>query len=281
MGKKRQEQGQVIPWTEQFSRILIEITDRNDLFDTDRQRADYVDLLIRTITQSPYYRQIKGQLVFIDSMAYSDGVMLSTADYHATALSGLIAPARAGAISSAYLDYYDQIPRNPEKPVQSWLELIHSASLQPNGTNLPSLADLTELCLRDLGVQSTLCNLDLPSRFSQEWQACWPVAANIAATAAQGIPLEISAPATGQTSDLADSVFAHGFVSDEQTAIVLTNLADQPATCQLLTDLPLQNATITKYDADGTLLGQQTLRQSDGMITILPGGVAIIVKQAG
>jgi hypothetical protein len=63
--------------------------------------------------------------------------------------------------------------------------------------------------------------------------------------------------------------------------VVMTNLSDRPATCQILTDLPLQQATLFKYDASGTLLSRQTLRQSDGKISILPGGAALIVKEGG
>jgi hypothetical protein len=271
-GKIRQNEDVVTPWTQQFNRILIEITDSNTVYDSDRLKADFVDLMIKTIVKSPYYSDIKNQLIFVDGMTYRDGVVLSTADYHTSDLNGPIQPNRPGAIQSTFLAYFDQIPRNPDKPAQTALELIRSAKLRPNGTNRPDMADLTELLLRDLGAggQSILSNLALPTRTSQEWQPCWPVAARMAALCARGIPLQVGSPS--------DSVFAHGFSSSDQIAIVLTNLSDQSATCQLITDLSLGKAVLTKYDAAGTLLSRQTMRQNDRKITILPGGVAVIIR---
>ncbi len=273
-GKIRLEHGAATPWTEQFNRILIEIADSVNVLQSDQQRADFVNLMIQTISQSPYYRQIKGKLVFVDGMTYSDGVVLSTADYHASDLTGLTLPDKTQAISDAFLAYYDQIPRNPEKLAQNWSELMRTAQLRQNGTTLPDLAALTELLLRDLGNQSNLSNLALPARDSQEWQKAWPAAASIAAACAEGVPLEISDTSVAATA----KVNAYGFKTDQQVAIALTNLSDTLANCQLNTELPIQKASVYKYDAQGELLSRQTLKKSDSRITVLPGGVVLIVK---
>ena len=269
-GKIRQELGEVVPWFDQFNRILIEFCDTGKVLGNDRLKADFANLMIQTISDSPYYRQIKNKVVFVDGMDYSDGVVLSTADYHASNLNNLILPDSSQAIQRAFLEYYDQIPRNPEKPSENWPELMRSARLRPNGTNLPNLADLTEILLRDLGKQSSLSNLYLPGRDSQDWQTAWPAAARIASASARGVPLVIS----GATA----AMQAYGFQSNEQTAIVITNLSDETANCRLMSDIDLRDARIYKYEANGNLLRQQTLRKSSSRLTLLPGGVIMIIK---
>lgn len=269
-GKLRMDQGAVIPWTGRFGRILIEITDVVDTFQTDQLKADFVNLMIQTVSQSPYYRQIKNQLVFVDGMIYEAGVVLSTADYHASDLSGFVQADHAAALQEALTAYYDLIPRNPEKQSQAWSELMRTARLGANGIKLPTLADLTEILLRDLGQQTILSNLDLPAQDSQDWSQAWPSAAKIAASCAQGVPLDI----TTESKD----VLAHGFESDDQIAIALTNFSDSTAICSIITDLALQNAQLYQYDSKGQLIAQQTLRTADSRINVIAGGVVLIVK---
>lgn len=269
-GKIRLAQGDTVPWSQQFNRILFEITDSYNIFRSDQQKADFVNLMIQTITDSPYYRQIKSQLTFVDGMTYSAGVVLSTADYHGSDLSGLISTDSSKAIQDAFLVYYDQIPRNPEKPTQSWSEIMRTAMLKPNGTTLPNLADLTEILLRDLGRQTALSNLAMPDTDSLDWKESWTSAAAIASACAGGVPLEI----TGSDGE----VFAYGFRSGSQIAIALINLSDEVAECHLTTDLPLDQAGLRKYDAEGKLLNQQTMKSRESRLTVLAGGVVLIVK---
>ncbi|MEA4888754.1 MAG: hypothetical protein VB070_04745 [Clostridiaceae bacterium] len=292
-GKLRQELGSVIPWTEQFDRIFIEICDNGQVFQDDDLKSDFVDLMIHTISQSPYYRQIKSQLIFIDGMAYQDGVMLSSADYHASDLSGLLLNDSRLAIDTAYQNYFDLIPRNPEKSGQNWPELIRSASLRVSGTHQATLADYVQLCLQDLGQQSGLANLLLPGKSNIDWQAALPSAAHITSLCAQGYPLKITRITAEQSTDSTsdetepgaaasdDKIQAFGFRTDRQITVALTNASEQVATCQLSTDLPLQNATLEKYDAAGTLLDRQTLKRNDSKITVLPGGTILLIKNIG
>lgn len=269
-GKLRMDQGAVIPWTGRFGRILIEFTDTEGTFQTDQLKADFVNLMIQTVSQSPYYRQIKSQLVFVDGMIYDAGVVLSTADYHASDLSGFVQADHAAAIQGALTAYYDLIPRNPEKQSQAWSELMRTARLGANGIKLPTLADLTEILLRDLGQQTILSNLDLPARNSQDWSPAWPSAAKIAAACARGVSLDITTEST--------DVLAHGFESNDQIAIALTNFSDNTAICSMITDLPLQDARLYQYDSKGQLITRQTLRSPDSRINVLAGGVVLIVK---
>lgn len=269
-GKLRMEQGSVIPWVDRFGRILIEITDRSGVLTSDQLRVDFVDLMIDTITQSPYYRQVKGQLIFIDGMTYQAGMVLSSADFHATDLDGMVRADRAMGIREVMINYYDRIPRNPEKQIENWPELMRSAQLQPNGIWLPVLAELSTVLLADLGVQTTLSNLTYPAASGLENRQPWQVAAQISAAAARGVPLEIR----GGTTE----VLAYGFMSDRQLSLVLINLSDNSANCRLMTDLPFIGANLSRYDSKGQLVNMQTLKSLGSKHVIPPGGVICLVK---
>lgn len=284
-GKLRQEQGMVFPWIQQFQRVYIEICDRQQVFASDRLRSDYVNLIIQAISQSPYYRQIKSQLVFVDGMAYQDGVMLSKADYHAADLNGYIRENRTDTSDLTIQAFLDQVPRNPDKPAADFPELIRSTTLRDTALRPMRLSDLVDLALFDLGRQSGLVNLASGQDGSGRLDLIWQSAARIAAQAVRGNLLDIRQ----MTADAADGdiqteqdprapVRVYGFYDGMQLAIVLTNLSGETATCQLISELNLRQANMDKYDDMGNLLSRQVLYRSAGNITLLPGGVVILTK---
>lgn len=282
-GRLRQQNGSVVPWTDQFKRIYLEFTDRDDIFQSDRNRAYFVDLMIRTIGRSSHYQQIKSQLVFIDGMPYDEGVMLSRADYHTADLVGYIQNSGTQAIAQAYAAYFDQMPRNPEKPAQTWTEFIRMATLYGSGSNVPTTADLVHLLLFDLGRQTSLANLGLPARSSGRWSETWAAAASVAAAGARGEPLIVDFYSSGSEiiTENTEGIGAFGFISDSQISVVLTNQSHEMVTCELLTELNLRGAAIVQYDSEGLLLSRQTFRRQESRINLLPGGVTLIVKIAG
>lgn len=307
-GQLRMAQGSVRPWTEQFNRIYLEFDDNSKLFQSDRLRADFVDLLIRTISDSPYYRAIRNQLVFVDGMAYDDGVILSSADYHASDMIGLTSANPLQSLTATFNDFYNQLPRNPDKPVQSWSELIRQATLQPIGTTAPSMAELVELQLHDLGINSSLANLSLVSPGSSAWRQQDMSAARVAAASQDSVPLQVTVlnTRTGQTTAAADAglisstgsqvaaatqaegsetapnivntLSAYAFRSKQELIVILANIGQETVTCQLSTSLPLRGAERAKYDKMGQLLSQNKLRRVQEKITVLPGGVVILRK---
>jgi len=226
--------------------------------------------MIASISQSPYYLQIKGQLTFVDGMTYQAGVVLSTADFHASDFDGIVQANRAQGLEDAFTAYYDIIPRNPEKQTQNWPELMRTARLRANGIKLPTLAELAAILLKDLGDHTALSNLALPDRNSQDWQQAWPAAASIASACAQGVPLDLSIDT--------DDMIASGFRSDDRISLALLNLSDNPRTVSLLTDLLLQDAILYRYDSKGQLISTTTLKSTSTRLAILGGGAILIVK---
>jgi hypothetical protein len=303
-GKLRMDQGMISPWTEKFNHIYLEFNDSGNLFQSDSLRADFVDMMIHTISKSPYYLQIKHLLVFVDGMQYKDGVILSSADYHASDISGQTSANPAQSLADTLVNYYDNLPRNPEKPMLGWAELVRSATITRSGTYTPSLAEFTALQLQDLGVNSGLVNLSLPMPGDPDWLSQEPVAALICSAARNSVPLTVKnlsslaagtqeSNVTGTTTSQNNSnsnqgqtsenlslspLNAHGFRTDTNLTVILANLSDKPVTCQLETVLPLQGAKMIKYDRAGKVLNSKTFRRINEKLTVLPGGVVFLQK---
>ncbi len=269
-GRLRMDQGSVVPWSEQFSRIVLEFKDSGNLYVSDQVRAEFVNLMIDTISQSPYYREIKNKLVFVDGCSYDAGVVLSSADYHATDLTGLLAETQQQTVSDALSAYLDLVPRNPEKQTQNWPELMRTSTLTASGVDQPTMAELSAILLSDLGHQTGLSMLSLTGDRPTDWPQVYLSAANASSEVANGIPLEIETES--------DNILAQGYRSDSQISLVLENLSDQPETCLLLTDLPLSGATVYKYDSRGQMISRQVMRNPASKLTVLSGGVVVIVK---
>lgn len=285
-GRLRQQNGSVVPWTDKFDRIYLEFMDSEKIFEFDRLRADHVNLMIDSVSRSPYYQRIKQMLVFIDGQYYQEGVMLSTADYHSADLQGIMQTNRESVVYNAYQDYYNQIPRVPEKPGQLISELVRSASLVASELYQPQLADLIHLLLADLGEQTALTNLeiDVNSLTNTDDKDLYLTAAHIMARSAQGVPLSIH-PIQQVNENKDDpeelekwvSARAYGFLSNDQLAIVLVNSTEQRQDCLLVSDMNLKGAQVTNYDASGAELNQQELKNNQ-KVTLLPGGVALLYK---
>lgn len=182
-GMLRIENGTAVPWSMQFSRLVIEISDSNDIFSTDLQRGAYVNYVIGLIQSSPYYVDIKDKFVFLDAMPYDGGTMLSKADYHAGSLTvNNLLQTTAGfeiqtfeeAVTSGYASYFDSIPRTPSRPQQDADEWIRSSVISLFQLQEETAQEMTytsaqitaaecvEVLLHDLGDHSFVVLADLP-----------------------------------------------------------------------------------------------------------------------
>ena len=117
-GIMRINNGTAVPWNRQFSEIVVEVNDDNNLFNSDLQRSAYVDYIIGAIQQSEYYTDIKDCVVILDGMNYDGGTVLSRADFHAGAFSMNIEQDLASEdfnyisyVNNLYSDFNYQVPR--------------------------------------------------------------------------------------------------------------------------------------------------------------------------
>ena len=181
-GKIRVDNGTAVPWNRQFERIVVEICDKEELFETDLQRRAYVDYMISLIVNSKYYSDLRDKIFFIDGMNYDSGTMTSAADYHATVLNvsnsgeDITNPALediSSMIDRIYQDYYEAIPRNASYTQESTGEWISGLSFSVVRSRVSenqvvqdeqplSAAEVIEFLLNDLGVHTSMVAVDLP-----------------------------------------------------------------------------------------------------------------------
>ena len=81
-GGRRIDNGTALPWSRQFARFYIEINDSGKAFQSDVQKASYVNYVMSMFSQSEYFNELKDKTVFLDGMEYSGGTMMSHADRH-------------------------------------------------------------------------------------------------------------------------------------------------------------------------------------------------------
>ncbi len=170
MGAKRLSNGTAVPWSNQLSSILLEVVDNNDVYRTDSERAAFVDMVLDALESSPYYDQVKNNLVLIDGMTYKDGLMQSQADYHASSLSIKVTD------SDSFLQMIDLTmetftqarPRHLNRPGRSVPDLINSFSLAVYDGAIEardlSAADYTHATLYGFLEGSATVMLDLDTR---------------------------------------------------------------------------------------------------------------------
>ncbi|MGI6298969.1 MAG: hypothetical protein ACOX1T_07360 [Saccharofermentanales bacterium] len=302
-GQLRLANERIAPYTDAFSRVILEFSDEDNLFTTDQQRASYVNLMIRTIEQSAYYRDLKSRLIYVDGMDYENGVLLSRADYHASDFELEAGTTTDSAqlkqlLSAAFNDYFDRIPRTPERTDESYPEVMRRASLS-NGSEAGGyrLADLCEVLLQDLGRYTTLSFLDYPSMVKDAQRQLYSSAAGIVSRTAQGAPLNISYIAeqineaksedttTDEPAGTSESaaggnapaeISIYAFRDNDRVSVAIINASSEPVILELTTDLALLPAVIEKYDETGRLLSSQPYRRLNSRINLLPGSVALI-----
>ena len=290
-GRIRQGLGMTLPWTSQFQKIYFEFCDTEDVWLTDRNRADSVNRMIEAVSQSSYYQQLKNKVIFLDGMGYEDGVMLSKADYHVSDLNQGNNLGLVHDTEKIISRYWDQIPRNPDKPTAEFPELIRSTALSDNALRPLRLADVLDLVLFDLGRQSGAVNLDKPADNQDRVMKIWESAAVIVSRTAQGRPLDIQVmqnrdqdfaanqSAENEEASSEAAIRAYGFSESGFRCVVFINRSAKTQTCQMISELDFSRAIVEKYDADGNWLSSQILNRTSGSMTLLPGGAVVVVKQ--
>ena len=87
LGRLRADNGSAFAWNDRFDRFYIEIRDDDGVFLSDMQRGAYVSYVTKLFSQSPYYSDLKDNIVFLDGMNYDSGTVRSDADFHACPLT--------------------------------------------------------------------------------------------------------------------------------------------------------------------------------------------------
>ncbi len=265
-GNLRIEQGGTARYSDMFDQIYLEINDSNQLLSSDKQKKLYVDWVIKTISDTPEYQQVKNNLIFVDGMIYKENVMESIADYHASDLNINSAFKNTEELEQFNNTVYEMIPRNIERTFDSRSELIRSTKITAGNirvadilaTSLSLLGEEKDLTLMDVDFSSGNRSYELYESFGQ-----------------LGFELRGFQPYDVTSSIEQNQVVASAFGRDYKRVVILMNLSDDVASCQI-SNLALENYTQYMYDADGNLLEEELINRENKVFSLLPGGVLIV-----
>lgn len=291
-GKLRSRDGAIGRWTDVFSILYMEITDREAVLPNDATRANYVHWIMDQIKGAPDFQTVGNKLFFVDAMPYDDGRSHTSADYHAGDYHPSLPMTSRQVLEDSVQDWINRIPRG--RMVGSLLapELIRSIAF--DRLEEPArLVDAVAGLLADLGNNSAMALLDID--FSQKNHLAGdPIAARALAAAGDlsGLRLfeeptlvrEGSYYSPDQGGDLADSdsqtVVFYVFGSRGRTILFALNLGQSARLVSIQGIDRQQEAAYELYDHRGNVISQGIWKRSRDVFTLLPGGL-LIIRQLG
>lgn len=265
-GELRMQHGAMGRYSDIFEQVYFEITDQNNVFENDWQKHSYVNWVIKVITETPEYLQIKNRIIFVDGMSYKDNIAMSDADYHASdvLLDSQILNKEDLLLFDA--EFNELIPRDPGRAMFARSELVRSTSLLSEDLRL---ADVLVSGLSMLGDKksASLLDFDLSTDLKSN---------NLAYNYGQiGSYVSGMNPYVLSSRNQQDKVIGFAFGRDNIRTIVLINLSDE-ATSSQLTNVNLKNFEQTIYDGEGVLLEQKLVKREKTVFSLLPGGVVVL-----
>jgi len=271
-GKIRMENGSSLLWSSQFNKILIEFVDTNNHFTSDVSRAVYVNEMIEIIESSPYYNNIKNEVVFVDGMKYVEGLMLSGADHSALDFQCKTAEDRYGSIRQALNEYNTQIPRNADSPTNLPINLMRSVTFK-NAEFNPTTAEITTILLDQLGVEVNASMVSLQPWSTANWSKAIASAAMIASKASKGELLPVTKTQMGTNESQVD---CYAFKDGKLLSLVFASHNTNPVAIAVDTAYSLQNASLIRIDSDGGIVEESTLKTADKRLNIMPENVILL-----
>lgn len=270
-GKFRMENGSTLPWSDQFDRILIEFIDSNDYLSNDASKAVYINESMKIIESSPYYKNIKNKVVFVDGMQYVEGLMLSRADYSASAFTCEISQERTDSIRQALTEYSTLIPRNPDRPTNLPINLLRSTYFKKSDY-VPETGEIVTVLLDRLGIDVNASMQTLPDWNTPQWTKVQTSAAMIAGKAARGSKLDVTMTQVTAMQSLVDS---YAFKDNNKVYLVFSSHNKNPVAISVETAYSFQGGNLTRFDSNGEIVEQTKLKKADQKFNIMPGNVML------
>ncbi len=270
-GLLRVQGGTLSRWNELFDTIYIEFSELDTAyFNSDSERQLFVDWAISIISSTPEYAQVRNQVVFVDGMQYQDGVMLSSADTHASDFGLPVKVSSKRNLDYAMSQKYDNFLRDPMRALSLRPEIFRSF---PAGENNLRLADYMAQMLHGLGkeVSFTLLNVGRSSHpFSFDLlTGIFYSLDNISGMA----PYTIRVEGTAETEECPVVAFAYG--SREEKRLFILNLGDEVSLVRIY-EAVNDKTRLREYDAAGILLTERKMTRRDGTLALLPGAMMVI-----
>ncbi len=271
-GSLRLANGASLPWSSRFTKIYIEFIDSSGVFINDKSRALYVDYSISVIESSPYFENIRSSIVLVDGMPYSEGLMLSGADYSSL---GFVCETGENTLEnlSGELDRFASlIPRNPERPANAPFCMMKSLAFAESAS-AGTTADYIVLLLGSLGKDTTATLATLDASSVSDLPAALTAAAGIASKA---VSAERAALKAETLSTETNMISYYSFGDGDGRSFVFASHDEKPIAIKLDAAMPKAGSRLRRYDASGMLAEERILKDSGERFNIMPGNVVFI-----
>ncbi len=270
-GSIRHRGGSPIPWSSRFEKIYIEFTDSSGIYERDIIKAAYLNSCIQTIESSPYYQSLRNNVVLVDGMVYSDGLMLSRADYFSLDYGFEADEVILKNIRDDLERYVSLMPRNPERPADTPIGLMKSTDWGDGGSNC-STADITVFLLDTLGKQTAASLLTWQDPYSEDISGVYRASARILSYVVSGeyVPL-VKETSTAEESALS----AYAYASGSDLTFIVASHENTPSAVAF--DVPFEGrtASLIRFDHEGRVVEQRKVRRSNERINVMPGNVVV------
>lgn len=271
-GKRRVDNGTALPWSRQFNNIYIEICDSEDAFLSDVQRGAYVDYVKTLFERSPFYVDIMDRIVFVDGMEYEGGVVLSSADRHASSMSISGAITSENSFNDCVYNAIEQARFSSPRSVGG--EFISSVSFDKY-EGYYTAADVVSCIIQSQNSFADLIMFDSDTEVFDSMASLRFMIERDQLFYEILDPVDTSSVLTAESfSDACDFMLVDG---ESYLYLVVTNNSDiaQQFVSQS-NDFDIRTGSYIRYSSDGELLLQRNINRF-GMRHILQPGEYIII----
>ncbi|MHB1452783.1 MAG: hypothetical protein ACYCYM_02350 [Saccharofermentanales bacterium] len=271
-GNLRLTNGSSLPWSNRFEKIYIEFTDQAGTLKNDISRALYVNYSIRVIEASPYYKNIRSGIVLIDGMQYSEGLMLSNADYSSLDFICDTGENTIGNLNKELDRFASLIPRNPDRPSDTPINIMKSLVFADR-TVIPTTADYTVLLLESLGKDTTATLATLDTISADTLSGSLTAAITVASEGTLGDRMTLKTETLSETNT---NISCYAFNHNGELLFVFASHDDSPVAIKLETTFPRYGAQLIRYDPAGSIAEKRNLKNSGERFNIMPGNIVCI-----
>lgn len=282
-GSLRINNGTALPWSRQFDTLYIEINDMDGTFPSDSQRGAYVTYIINLFAKSQFYLEIKDKIVFVDGMTYESGVVLSTADRHA---SGIVIEREPEAedqeprsFISVATDVIEQSAYNAPRSATSGAlggEFISSFRVdsEEDVRNLTA-ADVVSSVLRAETTFSDLIMFDSDMDIGTVIATLKPLMNSEVMYSETLDPLDSSSDYTSETfNEACDSILVDG---GESLYLIVSNPSDSMQQFTVLCEeYDISSGNYRRYSSNGSFLIERELTRYGQRQLLQPGEFMVI-----
>ncbi|MBR4557651.1 MAG: hypothetical protein IKO15_09290 [Clostridiales bacterium] len=290
-GGRRIDNGTALPWSRQFTRFYIEINDSGRVFKSDVQKAAYVNYVMSMFSQSEYFSDIKDKTVFLDGMKYDGGTMMSDADNHTMSVK-LAANDASETYNNNINTNYVLAQYNTPHIVSGNNAGEYINTLECDGSNCGKVisavitqeADFAEMFLFDASINF------VPSKYTDKEMFTGKASFNNMMTVSglvntftgyDELYLNINEPldksVISSVDQFSSCITTACFSKGNITYLVIANSSDSQQSF-LINDNKLGRGetVIRRYDAEGRVLTERSMRYERMRHILQPGEFAIV-----